>query len=747
MAPSHRSVPLRRRLFLLAAAGILPLALTAGAALYALFDQQRDQAQRSTLEIARALATATDAELRRTASVLEVLATSVRLDTGDLREFEQRMRRVAEQHPHWRGVNLSGPDGQLIVDTQYPAGQKLRPVSEAASFRRVAETGKPVVGHLYERPDGGWAVPVRVPVIRQGVLRYVITAPIRPESLLEILTRQRLEEGAVVTVTDARGVRVLRSPRQGDFVGTPVSGTLQKMMATGGREGTGLTTTSEGIEVYTAYSRSPESGWTVALGIPRGQVEAAAWRSLGTFGTGIALSVLLGAFAALVIARSINTPMAELRAAAQAAGGEGETPPVHTAIREIDEVSRALAQSSRQRDAAERERQALLKREQDARAAAESANRAKDEFLAMLGHELRNPLGAAANAANLLQRPGVDEKVRAQATTIIARQVTHLARLTDDLLDAGRALMGKIVLRREPVNVAAAAAQTLATLRAAGRLERHRVTDHLEDVWADVDPIRLDQVIANLVVNATKYTPAHGAIRVVVQRQGDEATIRVTDDGIGLTPELAERAFDLFVQGERALDRAEGGLGIGLTLVRRLAEMHGGSARVRSDGPGKGSEFTVRLPAVAAPAMAVAAKPVASGASRHILVVEDNEDARETLCALLAIGGHRVEFAGDGVSGLEAALASRPEVALVDIGLPRMDGYEVARRLRESAGGYHPYLVALTGYGLPEDRERALDAGFDSHLVKPVDHALLDQILARLPARGVRKLAAQDAAE
>ncbi len=731
MADDSRSVPLRRRLFLLAAAGILPLVAMAGVALYAVFEQQRVQAERATLEITRAMAATTEAELNRTISVLEALATSVRLDGGELDAFAVRMQRVAALQPSWRGITLSAPDGRQLINTQYPQGDTLRRVAETESFAQITRTLKPTVGVLFKRASGGWSLPIRVPVLRDGKLVYVLSAPIKPESLLQILARQRLEEGWVVTVVDAKGARVMRWPRQEDFVGTPLSGTLAKMMATGDHEGTGLTTTSEGVEVYTAYSRSPDSGWSVALGIPRAQVESAAWRSLATLGTGIALSILLGGLAVLVIARSINRPMEELRAAAQAVGGNEVPPPVHTSIREIQVVSRALELAAAQHAAAEADREALLAGEQAARAAAESANRAKDEFLAMLGHELRNPLGAATNAATVLER-STDDAARRQATGVILRQVRHLARLTDDLLDAGRALMGKIVLRQEPVNLAVAASQSIATLRAAGKLERHRLVEELHDVWASVDPIRLDQIICNLIVNATKYTPPQGLIRVVVARDDGLALLRVADNGIGLSPELAARAFDLFVQGDRDLDRSEGGLGIGLTLVRRLAELHGGTARVHSDGDDTGSEFTVTLPAIEAPAPAARSEEKPGSASRHILVVEDNADARETLGMLLSMAGHRVDTADDGPSGLAAALAERPDVALVDIGLPRMDGYEMARQLRSTAGEYRPYLVALTGYGLPEDRERALAAGFDAHVVKPVDPALLEQLLAGL---------------
>jgi CheY-like chemotaxis protein len=402
-------------------------------------------------------------------------------------------------------------------------------------------------------------------------------------------------------------------------------------------------------------------------------------------------------------------------------------------------VGDALAAASDLRQRAEAERESLLKSERAARAAAEAANRSKDEFLAMLGHELRNPLGAISNAAGLLEHEGASEAARRQATQIIGRQVSHLTRLTDDLLDAGRALMGKIVLQRRPIDLGAAAAQSLHTLVAAGRTQRHAVIEDVDPVWVDADPIRLDQIVSNLVINAVKYTPPNGTIRVSVRREDADAVLRVRDDGIGLSPELASRVFDLFVQGDRELDRSLGGLGIGLTLVRRLAEMHGGWASVSSEGPGKGSEFVVRLPAIEKPVAAepVAPKPAAAASGRDILVIEDNDDARETLCTLLGLSGHRVESAADGVDGLEKALSGTHDIMLVDVGLPRMDGYEVARRIRSADGERRPYLVAVTGYGAPEDHERAMEAGFDAHLVKPVDFGALNEVLARAMASRV----------
>jgi CheY-like chemotaxis protein len=251
-------------------------------------------------------------------------------------------------------------------------------------------------------------------------------------------------------------------------------------------------------------------------------------------------------------------------------------------------------------------------------------------------------------------------------------------------------------------------------------------------MWIDADPTRVEQILGNLLGNALKFTPEGGTITVSVAREGDQAVLRVADTGIGMSPELVARAFEPFVQGERPLDRSHGGLGIGLTLVRRLAELHGGSAEAQSEGAGKGSVFTVRFPAVTTPAMRRPGAAAASAVqSRDVLVVEDNDDARETLRRMLELEGHRVRVAADGVTALEAVRAAPPEIALIDVGLPRMDGYELARRIRAELPATRPLLVAVTGYGLPEDRNRTRAAGFDLHLVKPVDSATLADVLAR----------------
>jgi PAS domain S-box-containing protein len=374
------------------------------------------------------------------------------------------------------------------------------------------------------------------------------------------------------------------------------------------------------------------------------------------------------------------------------------------------------------------ERTRLLEREQAARAEAETANRAKDEFLAMLGHELRNPLGAISNAVHVLMRVESQERHGVAAREVIDRQVRRLSRLVDDLLDVSRAMSGKIVLERQTLDLADVVRRVLATF--ADRTQGYALLVEIQSVWVAGDVVRLEQLITNLLENALKYTPRGGEIQASVRQEGGTAVFSVRDTGVGIPADLIHRIFDLFVQGDHSLDRTEGGLGIGLTLVRRIAELHSGSVEAASEGIGRGSRFTVRLPAATPPREsggAAAAAPVRTG--RRVLVVEDNDDSRQMLVHLIRLLGHEVYEAADGLSAVDAVLRLEPDIALVDVGLPALDGYEVARRIRRASGQY-VHLVALTGYGRPEDRERALAAGYDAHLVKPVDPVRLASVLA-----------------
>ena len=721
---------LRRRLFILVFAAILPVAVVSGLALYVFTEKQRDQAGQAGLEISRALSTAVDAELDRAVAVLEGLAASPALDSGDLRRFHLVMRRVLAANPEWVTVVLADPSGTTLANARIPFGAPLASLVEADSFERVVQSRAPVIGYLSRGPRGELGIPIRVPVKRDGELRYILTAALKPEGILDVVIRQKVPPDWLVSVFDARPMRVARSRQHAENLGTPPAPSLKEMMDRPADEAYGFTYSLEGDRIYTAYSRSHKTRWTVAIGVPASLIDYGAWRSIAAYGTGLALSIVLGALAAVAIGRGITRPMERLRDAARRLGRREPLAPPVTPIQEIRQVALALETAADERARGEAEREALLEREKEARAAAEAANRAKDEFLALLGHELRNPLGAIMNAARLLEHPGIGGDDAARARGIISRQAEHLARLTDDLLDAGRAIMGKIVLELRPIDLATAAGQALATLRSGGKLSQHKVSDDLQPAWVQADPTRLEQIISNLVMNAVKYTPVGGSIRVSVRNEDNDAVLRVVDNGIGMRGELLSRVFEPFVQGEPGLDRSAGGLGLGLTLVRQLAALHGGSARAESEGPGRGSTFTVRFPAIAprVQAQRTSAGMGSAAPSRDILIVEDNADARETLRKLLELQGHRVRVAAEGHAALEAVRAAPPDIALVDIGLPGMDGYEIARRVR-AGSGRRITLIALTGYGLPEDRRRTAEAGFDLHLVKPVDYEKLAEAL------------------
>jgi PAS domain S-box-containing protein len=360
----------------------------------------------------------------------------------------------------------------------------------------------------------------------------------------------------------------------------------------------------------------------------------------------------------------------------------------------------------------------------------------KDEFLAMLAHELRNPLAPIRNAVSVLAMAEDDPETRRWSRAVIDRQLRHLTSLVDDLLDVSRINEGKITLARQPLAVSAFVQAAVEASRPLIDARRHHLDVALppEPLWVDGDPTRLAQVVLNLLNNAAKYTPAGGDIRLAVERRGAEAVaLRVRDNGKGIPPEMCAKVFDLFTQVDTSLDRAEGGLGIGLTLVDRLVRLHGGTVEVHSEGPGRGCEFTVTLPRMAhAPAAAPAAPAVdASPGRRRVLLVDDSRDAAETLARLLRRLGHEVAVAHDGPAALDAAAAFAPDLALLDIGLPGMDGYELARRLRADPARGGLQLVAVTGYGSAADRRRARDAGFDEHLVKPVALDDLRRVLDR----------------
>jgi signal transduction histidine kinase/ActR/RegA family two-component response regulator len=374
------------------------------------------------------------------------------------------------------------------------------------------------------------------------------------------------------------------------------------------------------------------------------------------------------------------------------------------------------------------------------------ANRRKDEFLATLAHELRNPLAPIRNAAQVLRMADLADPQLCSARDILDRQVQQMARLIDDLLDISRITKGKLQLRKERVALAAAIQSAVEAAGPALAAQGHELTVTLPQaaVHVEADPIRLAQVFSNLLDNAAKYTEKGGRVWLTAERQGEEVVVSVRDTGIGIAADHLPRLFEMFSQVAPALERSQGGLGIGLALVRGLVGLHGGSVEARSEGPGRGSEFIVRLPVPHTPTRThheVSLNGERSGARPkcRIVVADDLRDSADSLALMLRLKGHDVQTARDGLQAVQAAATFRPDAVLLDIGMPKMNGYEAAREIRQQPWGKDLLLVALTGWGQDEDKRRALEAGFNHHLTKPVELAALEEVLAAVPVARQRR--------
>jgi PAS domain S-box-containing protein len=816
---------------------LAPVVLFAVVSAALLVQHERRTIEREAIGRTRAAMSAIDAALLGHITTLKALVASKNLVTGNLEAFHEESQRILRTQPEWQNIGLATAAKKQLSDAILPYGKHAPFGGDEVAFDEAVRTRRPVIGDVTgDSAIRMETVRVRVPMVLGGEVRYVLSVPLKLESLAELLQAQKLPHDWVIGLADRKLEIIVRIPSVAP--GTPASESFRTAVAES-PEGWFRGSTLEGKETYTPYVTSQLSGWVLGIAIPAATVNRGAWRTFALTATGVALALAMALGLAWFIGRRIDAPIASLAKATHAIGrGERIAVPSEAPIDEITRLAHTLQKSvdaMRERedrlrlaldagrmgswewdvrtnrlawspeleaihglpsttfagtfdallqvvhpDDRERvraEMAAILEREEqhleyrivrpdgatrwvESRAklvrdppdtqrvvgvcmditerkrveeAQKEASRAKDEFLAMLSHELRNPLAALSAAAHVLKLAHPNEAPAIKARAVVERQTRHMARLVGDLLDISRLAMGKVALERERFNLAEAVGNVVTVWRTSGRLERHQVTASIKSAWVDADRARLEQVLSNLLDNAVKFTPAGKQISVAVEQQDDWAVLHVADEGEGLAPESAERMFDLFVQGERGLDRAAGGLGVGLALVKRLTELHGGTVSASSAGRGHGATFTVRLPAVLAPA-ARAVQPESGPvlAPRRVLIVEDNDDARLMLHEALAFSGHEVQEARDGASGLALAAQSMPDIALIDIGLPDVDGYEVARRLRASPGGRRMGLIAITGYGQAEDQRRAYEAGFDAHLTKPVAPERLKQVMAGL---------------
>jgi len=921
---------LRRRLMLLGVATILPFCLFATAAFVVMLHQQKQQVEQATLGMTQALAAAIDARMQRTVATLEAfsLAQSMQdAEAAQLPSVHAAARALRAARPDWRGVVLANPDGSIVFGSESPFGSGMHQSMEGSSVADVVRTQAPMVGPMVAGPRGNVGYTVRIPVLRAGEVRYVLTAIVSTDSILEVIQRQALPGDWVVSVFDSNMKRVARSKDHGKYFGTPPSPSLQTMLAELGdrKEGVGMTSTMEGDEAYTAVSRIERTGWTIALGASSEIAHAALWRAAWLYLAGLLLSLALGGLLFWLVSRSITVRAQALRDGAVALGKGAPLLPPTKGLPDFDEVSFALWTAGQERSRAENERESLLRSEICSRAVAEAtrgrlqmlltatssltqsldetstinaiaaavvpgvadilridimspdgaparkltfhvdpvrleaiekivqsgslsatvhgslswvvasgreyvhhfelggvskiedplyrqfaevsdmkaicavplmardrvigamaaiqvdserrfeaddvalfselgrraalaldnvrlysecnsaldkanaASKAKDDFLAMLGHELRNPLSPILTAIEIMKRRDGAAFVRERE--IIERQATHLTHLVDDLLDVSRIVAGKIQLQLEQVDLRLVAWRAIeVTQPLFDRRAEPVVQAESEPIFVSGDFLRLAQVVGNLLSNAAKFSEPDQPVTIWIQRGTSEAMLTVEDGGTGIPDDLLPQVFDRFFQGEQSLQRSKSGLGLGLTIARSIVELHGGNIKADHGHEGHGTRVTVSLP-LACPAGArleacgEAAPRQHNGTPARVLIVDDNADAAHTLASLLTLAGHEVRTALHAEECLAMVADRAPDVCIVDIGLPGMDGYELARRLKAEPATRSLHLIALTGYGQPSDREKALRCGFDDHMTKPVHINALETALDAIGLR------------
>jgi signal transduction histidine kinase/CheY-like chemotaxis protein len=731
---------IRTYLLIFALAILVPMIAFSVIAVLAFDRQQRAVVERGGVETARALMNGVDRELTTAVTALEALATVRSLERNDLTRFYEDARRVLATQPEWSTIVLVTPAGERVLDLNYPVGAVLSPVVERESLERTARTRAPVVGTLTVGPLKRLAFPVRVPILRNGTLVYVLTAVLEPLAVDEILKRQKLPAGWIGTIFDSNRTIVARTGGTGAFLGRQISPEFSRVLDTT-REGWKVTHTLEGVAVYTAFSRSDATGWGVGLGIPRAAVDAPLRRSLWLIaGGGLAFVVAAVAFSA-VIGKRITGPVAALSAAAKAFGQQTDRslalPGGGPA--EVRAVARAFSEASALLQARGAERDEALARAQAAREEAEAANRAKDEFLAVLSHELRTPLNAVYGWARMLRMRTLGSAAAEHALDVIERNAAAQVRLVEELLDISRVVTGHMRLQRQAVDLRAVVESALDSVRPAADAKSIRMETSIDGGAAHLtgDPDRLRQVVWNLLSNAIKFTPAGGRVRVECRRTGREVELIVRDTGRGIAPAILPYVFDRFRQGDSTSTREYGGLGLGLALVRHLVELHGGTVTATSPGEGHGATFVVRLPAGAGVTAGRAhgdgtAAPPLEGI--RILALDDADDGRKLLTAILRTAGGTVKACASAAEGIAAVAAFRPHVIIADLDMPEDDGYVFVRTLRSlpaDEGGIIP-AVALTSSGHAEAADRALRAGFQAHVPKPVEPNQLVAVVSTL---------------
>ena len=911
---------LRRYLIILAALTILPLVGFTTWIVLEVHREDRARAERALTETARALGLAMEREVAAMVAALESLATSTHLDTGNLKAFHAQAAALQKTQQEWTTIVLGEPSGATLLDVRHPPGTKLPPIAlDTAEVQSMLGTRRPMVSDSFPAPEGhARLLAIRVPVVRGGTVRYVLTGLVPTSELRDVLREQRLPLDWVGTVIDRQRIIIARTVNEPQFLGQPASERLQEATTRAG-EGWYRGLTKEGLHTYSAFSRSPLTGLTVALGAPAEIIDAPLRRSLWRIAGAAALMLVLGVGLAVAFARRLTRPIGRLAGAAADVGHGTAPPAVDTGITEVNELSRAMRDAAR---AAREERETretihrtgqllageltlerlvqgvtdactrlcrasfgaffynlvdargesytlhaisgvpresfagfplprntelfaptfsgqgpvriddvlqdsrygksapyhgmppghlpvrsylavsvvsragevigglffghpepavftardeeviqalapqiataidnarLYERQQSARAEAEAANTLKDEFLATLSHELRTPLNAVLGWTRMLRTGVLDATTSTRALEVIERNAGAQLQLIEDLLDVSRIITGKLRLDVGPVEPAVVVDAALDAVRPAAEAKDIRLQPVLDPRAGPVsgDADRLQQVVWNLLSNAIKFTPRGGRVQVRVARVNSHVEIVVTDTGQGISAEAMPHIFERFRQADSGSQRAHGGLGIGLALVKHLVEVHGGSVEAVSGGSGQGATFTVKLPRMlhvetlgdrAAPAARRQPGLAAALAGIALLVVDDDVDALDLFAEMLRQGGADVRTARSVREALELLQRWEPDVLVSDIEMPEENGYALIRKLR---GGQIPRgdripAVAVTAYGGVTERIKTLSAGFDSYIAKPVEPDELAAVIGRLVTRARRLRSAQE---
>ena len=715
---------LRSRLCLLAAVALVPLVIFSAFAADRLIDALKSAALRGMRETARTCVLIIDREVKSSISALRVLATSNSLKSGSWSKFYDQARFATDPAGGW--VVLYDENGRQIINTRVPFGSQLPARPSPEKIVDILDGGVPNVSDLvWGKTIQRHIVFVDMPVYLDDGRRYLLSQAFYAEYFNTAFANRNIPDNWVVGIFDRDGLTIARSKRAAEFVGKLASPkTVAAVKA--GRETEMKHVIRDNIEVYDSIVHSTLSGWTVAVGVPVQDIDAEFKKAGYIAAGGLLLAIMMAVFASAWIGRRLAEGIERAADSAGALGRNEAVPPATpSGIEEIDHLQHALTEAStllfeeqKKRAAVEQEKTLLLASEQQARKLADEQNRAKDEFMAMLGHELRNPLNAISSASSLLDMQGSNQE---RAKAVIRRQSDHLRAVIDDLLDLSRVIYGKVTLEKSVVDLGQLVQRCTDTAGMTGALDGYQVSIHTESARIKADATRIEQIVTNLLDNAIKYAPNGSHIDIAVVNDDNDAVLRITDSGIGIPPDLLPRIFDVFVQGDNSLARAKGGMGIGLSLVRKLVELHGGTIQAKSDGEGRGATFTVRLPRTTDGSSATDMKKSGNSApSYSVLLVDDLDEGREVLSMLLEALGHRVVAVANGENALKAATDMPFDIAILDIGLPGMDGYELARRLKDDPATRNIKLFALTGYGLQEDKDKATAAGFDCHLTKPL---------------------------